>query len=136
MEVIYWHEIDQLDRESTLLLDVRTPAEYEIGHLPGAVNIPVQELRNRLSELPKEKEIIIYCRVGFRGYLAYRILVQSGFKKVRNLSGGWLTYKAVLDEKRQEETEQLVQEISAGGTSCKVAVKDSCEPEQETERLK
>jgi NADPH-dependent 2,4-dienoyl-CoA reductase/sulfur reductase-like enzyme/peroxiredoxin family protein/TusA-related sulfurtransferase len=112
-------------------------AEYEIGHLPGAVNIPVQELRNRLSELPKEKEIIIYCRVGFRGYLAYRILVQSGFKKVRNLSGGWLTYKAVLDEKRQEETEQLVQEISAAAEpAVKVAVKDSCEPEQETERLK
>ncbi|HHY39845.1 MAG TPA: FAD-dependent oxidoreductase [Syntrophaceticus sp.] len=137
MEVIYWHEIDQLDRETTLLLDVRTPAEYETGHLPGAVNIPVQELRERLSELPKNKEIIIYCRVGFRGYLAYRILVQNGFKKVRNLSGGWLTYQAVMDEKKQEGTEHAVHEISATAeTAVKPNVKASCEPEQQIERLR
>ncbi|MFY9140604.1 MAG: DsrE/DsrF/DrsH-like family protein [Thermacetogeniaceae bacterium] len=137
MEVIYWHEIEQLDRESTLLLDVRTAAEYEVGHLPGAVNIPLQELRERLSELPKGKEIIIYCRVGFRGYLAYRILVQNGFKKVRNLSGGWLTYKALLDEKRLGEREQVVQEVSAAaGPAVKPAIKSSNEPEQQTERLR
>ncbi len=137
MEVIYWHEIDQLDRESTLLLDVRTAAEYEVGHLPGAVNIPVQELRERLSELPQDKEIIVYCRVGFRGYLAYRILVQNGFKKVRNLSGGWLTYKAVLDDKRIGETEQVVQEISvAAEPAIKPVTKSGSEPEQQVERLR
>jgi len=137
MEVIYWHEIDKLDRESTLLLDVRTPAEFEAGHLPGAINIPVQELRERLSELPKEKEIIVYCRVGFRGYLAYRILVQNGFQKVRNLSGGWLTYKAVQDDNRLRETEQVFQEISAAAEpTVKEYGETVNEPEQQNERLR
>ncbi len=137
MDVIHWHEIEHLDQESTLLVDVRTPAEYQIGHLPGAVNIPVQELRERLSELPKEKEIILYCRVGFRGYLAYRILVQNGFKKVRNLSGGWLTYKAVMDEKKLGEAEQVVHETSATAEpAVKPAIKSSRETEQQVERLR
>ncbi|MDD2234627.1 MAG: FAD-dependent oxidoreductase [Desulfitobacteriaceae bacterium] len=92
MDVIHWHEIEHLDQETTLLVDVRTPAEYQVGHLPDAINISLQVIREHLSELPKDKEIILYCRVGFRAYLAYRILVQNGFKKVRNLSGGWLTY--------------------------------------------
>lgn len=100
MAVIHWFEIDRLDRNSTLFVDVRTDAEYQAGHLPGAINIPVGEIRKRFSVLPFDKEIILYCRVGFRGYLAYRILVQNGFKKVRNLSGGWLTYKPVTDERR------------------------------------
>jgi NADPH-dependent 2,4-dienoyl-CoA reductase/sulfur reductase-like enzyme/rhodanese-related sulfurtransferase len=95
MDVIHWHEIEYLDQESTLLVDVRLPVEYRVGHLADAVNIPLQVMREHLSELPKDKEIILYCQVGFRAYLAYRILVQNGFKKVRNLSGGWLTYKAV-----------------------------------------
>jgi NADPH-dependent 2,4-dienoyl-CoA reductase/sulfur reductase-like enzyme/rhodanese-related sulfurtransferase len=95
MDVIHWHEIEYLDQESTLLVDVRLPVEYRVGHLADAVNIPLQVMWEHLSELPKDKEIILYCQVGFRAYLAYRILVQNGFKKVRNLSGGWLTYKAV-----------------------------------------
>ena len=96
MGVIHWHEIDLLDKKSTLIIDVRTEAEYGVGHLPGAVNIPVEKIRERLPELPKDKEIILYCRLGFKGYLAYRILVQNGFSRVRNLSGGWLTYKPVF----------------------------------------
>lgn len=101
MPVIHWHQIDNLDRESSLVVDVRTPAEYEAGHIASAVNIPVDEIRKRLAEIPKDKEIILYCRVGLRGYLAYRILVQNGFPKARNLSGGWLTYKPVKDEENQ-----------------------------------
>ncbi len=100
LRVIHWHQIDGLDRASSLLIDVRTPAEFEAGHIPGAVNIPVDEIRRRLAEIPKDKEIIIYCRVGLRGYLAYRILVQNGFPKVRNLSGGWLTYHPVKEEEK------------------------------------
>jgi len=95
------------------------------------------ELRERLSELPKEKEIIVYCRVGFRGYLAYRILVQNGFQKVRNLSGGWLTYKAVQDDNRLRETEQVFQEISrCCGTNCQEYGETVNEPEQQNERLR
>lgn len=92
MEVIHWHEIEHLDQKATLVVDVRTPGEYQVGHLPGAVNIPLSEIREHLSELPKDKEIILCCGVGFRAYLAYRILVQNGFQKVKNLSGGCLTY--------------------------------------------
>ena len=80
-------------RPDQVLLDVRTPGEVEAGTIPGARNIPVDELRTRLAELPKDKEILAFCQVGLRGYLACRILSQRGFK-CRNLTGGYKTYKA------------------------------------------
>ncbi len=73
--------------EKPLLLDVRTPLEYANGHVPDAVNIPVDELRGRLAELPKDGTLVAYCQVGQRGYLATRILTQAGFR-VSNLGGG------------------------------------------------
>jgi len=73
-------------------LDVRTPEEFASGHIPGAVNIPVDHLRSRLGELPHDQMIAAYCQVGQRGYLATRILLQSGFTAV-NLDGGFKTYK-------------------------------------------
>jgi peroxiredoxin family protein/rhodanese-related sulfurtransferase/TusA-related sulfurtransferase len=81
--------------ENQLLLDVRTPAEVEAGTIPGAVNIPLDELRERLSEVPKEKEILVFCQAGLRGYLACRILGQHGFD-CRNLTGGYKTYRAAV----------------------------------------
>ncbi len=75
-----------------VLVDVRTPQEYAGGHIPGAVNIPVDDLRSRLGELPHDRELVVYCQVGQRGYLATRILAQAGFKVV-NLAGGYKTYK-------------------------------------------
>jgi len=80
-------------RPDTLLLDVRTEAEVAAGGIPGAMHIPVDELRDRLSEIPKDKMIIAYCKVGLRGYLATRQLMQRGFA-ARNLTGGYTTYKA------------------------------------------
>jgi len=77
--------------EKPLLLDVRTPLEYASGHIPDAVNIPVDDLRSRLSELPKGRAIVAYCQVGQRGYLATRILMQTRFA-VSNLGGGYKTY--------------------------------------------
>lgn len=77
--------------ERPVLLDVRTEKEFTAGHLPNAINIPVDELRTRLQELPKDKEIAVYCQVGQRGYLATRILQQAGLP-VANLSGGYKTY--------------------------------------------
>lgn len=74
-----------------LLLDVRTPLEYVDGHIEGAINIPVDELRSRLRELPNGRPIVAYCQVGQRGYLATRILTQAGFD-VSNLGGGYQTY--------------------------------------------
>jgi NADPH-dependent 2,4-dienoyl-CoA reductase/sulfur reductase-like enzyme/rhodanese-related sulfurtransferase len=78
-----------------LILDVRDPAEFESGHIPGAVNIPLNELRARLSELPKDKEIWVNCKVGQRSYYANRVLLQNGFK-AKNLPGGYLSYRRVF----------------------------------------
>ncbi len=85
------------------LLDVRTPAEFAAGHVPGAVNIPIEELRGRLDELPRDRPIAAYCKVGQRGYLAARLLAQRGFD-VHNLSGGYTTYQAAQSAKRAAST--------------------------------
>ena len=74
------------------LLDVRTPQEFGRGHIPGAVNIPVDDLRARLGEIPRDRRIAAYCQVGQRGYLATRILLQAGFS-VANVGGGYKTYE-------------------------------------------
>lgn len=76
-----------------MLLDVRTAEEFSSGHIVGAVNIPVDELRGRLEELPRDRDIAAYCQVGQRGYLATRILQQAGFSAAANVSGGYKTYK-------------------------------------------
>uniref|UniRef100_A0A7C5V6L2 Pyridine nucleotide-disulfide oxidoreductase n=1 Tax=Caldicellulosiruptor owensensis TaxID=55205 RepID=A0A7C5V6L2_9FIRM len=81
-----------IDNPDYIVLDVRTPEEYEFGHIKGAVNIPVDELRNRLSELPKDKKIIVYCGVGFRSYHGCLILKANGFDCL-NMSGGWTSWR-------------------------------------------
>ncbi|MCQ9088972.1 FAD-dependent oxidoreductase [Vibrio alginolyticus] len=89
---IHYDEMDSLT-EDQLLLDVRNPGELEsVGYLEGAINIPVDQLRRRMHELPKDKEIVIYCQVGLRGNVAYRQLVNNGYK-ARNLIGGYRTLK-------------------------------------------
>jgi rhodanese-related sulfurtransferase len=79
------------EAERPLLLDVRTPEEFAAGKFPGAINMPVDDLRSRLNELPRDREIVAYCQVGQRGYLATRILQQAGYN-VKNVSGGYKTY--------------------------------------------
>jgi rhodanese-related sulfurtransferase len=77
---------------SPLLLDVRTPQEVALGHIPGAVNIPVDDLHARLAEVPRDRPIIAYCQVGQRGYLATRILLHAGYQ-ASNLGGGYKSYQ-------------------------------------------
>lgn len=84
-------ELEMRDPDSTLLLDVRSPLEYANGHIPGSLNISVDDLRERISELDSGKEIWVYCQVGLRGYTASSILRQHGFR-VRNLTGGYKSY--------------------------------------------
>ena len=96
--VISWRDIPRYAEKNAFFLDVRTPEEFELGSLPGAVNIPHTALRNRLSKVPKDKTIVINCGMGLRGYLAERILRQNGYTDVVNLSGGYITYKTVQDE--------------------------------------
>ncbi len=88
-----FEDAETYDPASTTLLDVRTSREFERGHLPGAVNIPVDALRDRLQELDPNKEVLEYCQVGVRAHTAQRILSQNGFK-VRNVTGGYKTYSA------------------------------------------
>ncbi|MFV8828895.1 CoA-disulfide reductase [Alkalihalobacterium sp. APHAB7] len=95
IETIQWHEIDDIVANDGFLVDVRNPIELEMGYINGAINIPVDELRNRLDELPKEQTIYVNCQVGLRGYLASRILQENGFE-VKNLDGGWKTYSSVF----------------------------------------
>ncbi|MGE4488923.1 MAG: FAD-dependent oxidoreductase [Kiritimatiellales bacterium] len=118
------------------LLDIRTVEEFEAGTIPGAKNIPLDELRDRLGDLSKEKEYLVFCRVGLRGYLACRILSQNGFK-CRNLTGGYVTYQREVkmpveempenhhpdsdaDEAdvKKESSVKLVKTINACGLQC------------------
>lgn len=92
-EVIGWRELQSLNTAGALqLVDVRTPEEFEIGTLPNARNIELDHLRERLGELDKSRPVVLFCQIGVRGYLAYRILKQSGFTQVKNLTGGIKTY--------------------------------------------
>jgi NADPH-dependent 2,4-dienoyl-CoA reductase/sulfur reductase-like enzyme/rhodanese-related sulfurtransferase len=84
-------DVEYVLAERPYLLDVRTPDEFGRGHLPDALNIPVDELRGRLNQLPKDRQIAVYCQVGQRGYLGTRILRQKGFNAV-NVGGGYKTY--------------------------------------------
>ncbi len=95
-DYVPWYAEDYPEKTNQgLILDVRTPPEYEEWHIPGAMTMPLNTVRCRYLELPTDRPIFAYCRVGFRGYLAARILMQSGFSQVFNLSGGALTFSSV-----------------------------------------
>jgi NADPH-dependent 2,4-dienoyl-CoA reductase/sulfur reductase-like enzyme/rhodanese-related sulfurtransferase len=97
LRVFYWDQVSQLP-ETAFLLDVRTIAEFEAEHIPTAINIPVDEIRDRMQEIPTNRPIYIYCEAGLRGYLAQRILRQTGYENVANLSGGYVSWKAADQE--------------------------------------
>jgi NADPH-dependent 2,4-dienoyl-CoA reductase/sulfur reductase-like enzyme/rhodanese-related sulfurtransferase len=96
VEIIHWHEIGKLDRDKFILVDVRTEKLYRQGAIDGAVNIPLDDLRERVNEFPRDKGIIVYCQRGRQSYLAYKILTQRGYQNVRSLSGGYKTYSGTL----------------------------------------
>jgi NADPH-dependent 2,4-dienoyl-CoA reductase/sulfur reductase-like enzyme/rhodanese-related sulfurtransferase len=89
--IIHADDIIERDKASTFILDVRTAFEFQNGHIDGSVNIPLNELRDHLDEIPVAKQILVYCQVGLRGYIAQRILSQRGFDAA-NLSGGYTTF--------------------------------------------
>lgn len=92
MKTVWWREVREMNADEVFLLDTRTPSEYALGTIKGAVNIPVDDLRERICEVPKDRRIIVFCAVGLRGYLAQRILMGRGYTDVWNLSGGYKTY--------------------------------------------
>jgi NADPH-dependent 2,4-dienoyl-CoA reductase/sulfur reductase-like enzyme/rhodanese-related sulfurtransferase len=94
--VAQWTEIASFDAKSTVLLDVRRDDERAKGFIPGSIHIPLDQLRSRLDELPRDREIVVYCQSGQRSYYAARILTQHGFR-VRNLTGSYRTWKVAQD---------------------------------------
>ena len=97
MNPFYWNEIKEVS-EKGILIDVRSEKEHADGSISGSINIPVDELRMHLNDLPKDKNLYLFCEVGQRGYLSQRILNQNGFDKVFNLSGGFKTWSSCSAE--------------------------------------
>ncbi len=93
MNPIYWRELRDMDKEKVTLIDVRTAEEFATGAIEGAINLPLDDIRESLASIPAGKPVVLYCGVGLRGYLASCILRQNGFNDVRNLIGGLRTYK-------------------------------------------
>ena len=89
MPALTWREMQSANRDEVVILDVRTKDEFLMGAIPGATHIPLEELRSRITEIPTDKPILVYCAVGIRGYVATKILMGRGFANVRNLLGGY-----------------------------------------------
>ncbi|MGP1591269.1 MAG: DsrE/DsrF/DrsH-like family protein [Prevotella sp.] len=98
MNPLYWRELKEANLSEVMLIDVRTPDEFNLGTIPGAINIPLDDFRSRINEIPNERPIWLFCGIGLRGYLASNILLDYGYKNVRNLIGGLKTYKAATEK--------------------------------------
>ena len=98
VDVVHADQVDRRCREGDVLLDVRTEGEFHRGHLEGAVNVPIDELRDRLEEIPRAATLLVYCLTGIRSYYICRILRQRGYP-CRNLSGGYMVYCATHPER-------------------------------------
>ena len=99
----HWDQLPQLPRDGTVLLvDTRTPQEYQLGHAPGFINLPLDDLRQRAQELPKDKPVYLMCQSGLRSYLACRMLSQRGFD-CYNFSGGYRFYRSIAQNQLQED---------------------------------
>ncbi|GAB6138667.1 CoA-disulfide reductase [Halanaerobaculum tunisiense] len=130
MNVIQWDEVDDL-AEDTILLDVREEVEVELGKIEGAINIPLNSLRDRLDELEKDKEIVIYCAIGLRGYIGVRILMQHGFTNVKNLAGGYKLYDAV-----QKDHQEIVDDTTTPEKDKLASISNPEEGQQAKEEIK
>lgn len=99
----FWHDVENLPRDgSVTLLDVRTATERARGHIDGFMHIPLDSLRERINELPKDKPVYVHCHSGLRSYIACRILAGNGFD-CYNLAGGWRLYESVMNERTVPE---------------------------------
>jgi NADPH-dependent 2,4-dienoyl-CoA reductase/sulfur reductase-like enzyme/peroxiredoxin family protein/rhodanese-related sulfurtransferase/TusA-related sulfurtransferase len=134
VKTITWEDLHETDKSEIFLLDVRTPAEFATGTILGAVNIPLENLRERIAEIPKDKRIVLFCRVGLIAYNAARVLQANGFTDCYNLSGGYETYHmatADQDSAGQTESAQINEVTSkamseAGTKSSKIIEVNAC----------
>ena len=125
MTPLYWRDLLSTKSEERVLIDVRTPEEYALGTIDDAINIELDTLRERLSEIPRDKPIFLFCGVGLRGYLASNILKANGFSDVRNLIGGIRTYNIA--------TAQYTKAMTNSGSDD--AAKGDAPQDSSTERL-
>ena len=103
LKQFFWHDVENLARDgSVFLLDTRTPFEVMQGKIDGFVNIPLDSLRQRINEIPKDKPVYVHCHSGLRSYLACRILTGNGYD-CYNLAGGWRLYESVINERTVPE---------------------------------
>ena len=113
MNAFYHDEVSSLD--NNYIIDVRSEQEYADGKINNAINIPLDDLRSRLNEIPIDQDIYVYCQIGLRGYIASRILMQNGFEKVYNLSGGYQLWFTAFQEKeiailnREQKIESILE---------------------------
>ena len=131
MPIIHWRELKDMDLSGTTLIDVRTPDEYSLGTIRNAINIPVDELRERIHEIPADKPVIVFCAIGLRGYIALKILTGHNFKNVRNLSGGYKTYalatQTITHENNNSNTPEKMNETKpANSYETKIITVDAC----------
>lgn len=131
MPVIHWRELKEMDLSGTTLIDVRTADEYSLGTIRNAINIPVDELRGRIHEIPADKPIIVFCAIGLRGYIALKILTGRNFKNVRNLSGGYKTYALATqtishETNLSQPTETKMNETNTANSCEKTITVDAC----------
>lgn len=126
MPVVTWRELAAADRAEVCLVDVRTPEEYSLGTIDGAVNIPLDDLRRRLGEIDRESDVIVFCAVGLRGYLAQRILLGRGYRRVRNLAGGYKTYSLATQKVEPVEGQPCGQAEDSGAESGDMLRLDAC----------
>lgn len=126
MPVVTWRELAAADRAEVCLVDVRTPEEYALGTIDGAVNIPLDDLRGRLGEIDRESDVIVFCAVGLRGYLAQRILLGRGYRRVRNLAGGYKTYSLATQKVDPVEGQPCGQAEDSGAESGDMLRLDAC----------
>lgn len=115
MPAITWRELAE-EKDKVMLIDTRTAEEFAFGTIPGAVNIPVDEMREHLTEIPVDKPIVVFCAVGLRGYLAQRILLGNDYTQVRNLIGGYKHYSTVLQPLPDPMQDTPVSGISSAAT--------------------
>ncbi|MGN7760663.1 CoA-disulfide reductase [Paenibacillus sp. 22594] len=125
---LQWHQVDDFARTGGLIIDVRDEVELLAGYIPGSINIPLSELRNRLTEIPSGQKIAVSCQVGLRGYIAARMLMQHGFN-VQNVDGGYKTYAVMaidrgVDPEGEKKNRIAVPEVS-GSTEQRLML-DAC----------
>lgn len=126
MPVVTWRELAAADRSEVCLVDVRTPEEYALGTIDGAVNIPLDDLRGRLGEIDRDSDVIVFCAVGLRGYLAQRILLGRGYRRVRNLAGGYKTYSLATQKVEPVEGQPCGQAEDSGAENGDMLRLDAC----------